>query len=189
MEVRRVVPVAVQEGVDVVPPREPDGLVDDVRMPEGKVDRVVGAERRAERRHLRQRTGLVADPRNDLAIDVAVVLIVPRQPLRRMTGARVETLLVDAIHAGDLDRAPLDQIANGPDQPEVLVLEEVPERGRVPDHRPARIAVPQEIDAAAERRRIPGDVLAIHFVRTFRGRAGTARLRGIIPPLRGVAQR
>src|SRR5438309_1754600 len=150
--------------MDVVLPREADGLVHGVGMAEGEIDGVVRAERRAQRGHLRGRAGPVPDPRDDFPIDVAVVLVVPRQPLGGMTRAGVEALLVDAVHAGDLDRPSLDEIADRADQPEVFVLEEVSERSRVPDHRTTRIAVPEQVHPAAEARRIPGDVLAIHLV-------------------------
>src|SRR6185369_13584218 len=101
---------------------------------------------------------------DDLRVEIAIVLVVPSNPLGRMAALRVEALRVDAVDAGDLERAAVDQVGDGADEAEVLVLEEAARRGRKPDHRTSALAEPEKLHAAAEGRRVPGDVFAVHRV-------------------------
>ena len=184
VEVAELVPVAVEERVDVVLARERHDLVDRIRMPEPEVRRVVRAEGRAERRDASGRLRARPHERHDLVVEVLVVLIVPPDPLGRVLLLRVEALGVHAVHARELDRAALDQVLHRRRQPEVLVLVEAPDRSRKPDHRPAGVAEPEHLHAAAEDRGIPGEIFTVHARKPTKGILRTPQLgRGqAVPP-------
>ena len=107
-------------------PEKATTLSTDVGMAKREVRRVVRAERGAERRHAARALRPRPHERDDLVVEVVVVLVVPADPLGRMPVLRVEALGIDAVHAGELNRTLLDEVADRADQAEVLVLVEAP---------------------------------------------------------------
>src|ERR1700674_4344903 len=74
----------------------------------------------------------------------------------------VEALVVHAVDANDLEPPVFDEIRDRSDEPEVLVLIEAPLRRGKPDHRAAGVPEPEELHRAAQDRRVPFHVLAVH---------------------------
>src|SRR5256885_925171 len=103
-----------------------------------------GAERRAARDRL------AGDARKNLVDDVGLVLEVAPDPLRGRPAVRVPGLPVDAVDADQLDGARLDEVAEPPDQAEVLPLVETAHRRRENQQRPARMTEVENLHLAAE---------------------------------------
>src|SRR4029453_4773653 len=122
VEITKLVPVTVEEGVDVVLAREADDLVDHVGMTESEVRRVIRPEGAAQSREAAGPVRLVAREGDHLRPQVAVVLVVTADAIRGVFLGRVEALGVDAVDATALDAPAIDQIGDRADEAEVLVL-------------------------------------------------------------------
>ncbi len=158
-----VVGVAVREPFDVVEARHREHALHEVRMAQREVDRVVRAEARARRDEERVRVA-VRGEREQLGTQVMVVLLVTDRGVRGMFAAVVPALLVDAVHAEELEPAVLDPVRDLADHAAVLPLEEPAHR--CGEHEDPGAAVPEheQLHVAPERGAVPLVVFAVQAV-------------------------
>src|ERR1700693_5686680 len=149
-------------------------------MAQREVHGVVRPERRSESADLSRRVRFLANPGDDLFDEVAVVLVVASDALRWVLLRGVEALVVHAVDADDLEPSGFHEIADRPDETEILVLIEAPLRGGKPDHRAAGVPEPEDLHSAAQDGRIPLRVLAVHR------RCPPGGVRRVFPALRSV---
>src|SRR5207302_10766358 len=91
------------------------------------------------------------------------VLEVPPDPVSDRTVLRVPGFAVDAVDTDELDRARLNEIAQTPDEAEVLPLVEAAHRGREHEQRPAGMAEVEQLHVSAQGMAGFLDVVPLHL--------------------------
>src|SRR6266446_5585042 len=121
IEIDIVIVIAVEEALDVKGSAHGYARRNHIRMPQGKIQRMITAETAPCHRDLR-RPVFPLQIRQKLVDHIALVLHVPPNPRSRMSALVVPTLAVDAINAEYLDRAPIQLPGQRRDHPCIFIL-------------------------------------------------------------------
>src|SRR5208337_2251323 len=129
VEIDIVIIVAVKEALDVERSAHGNARRNQIRMAQGKIQRVIAAKTASGNGNLRSLV-LPLQVRQKLVGDVTLVLHMPRDACSRRHALVVPALAVDAVHAEQLKRSRFQFPGQRADHSRVFILEKTPHGGR-----------------------------------------------------------
>src|SRR5216683_3551839 len=161
VEVAIVVVVAIEEAPDVERSAHGHARRNHIRMPHGKIQRVIAAKTASRQHHLRGPVPPL-QIRQKLVDDVALVLHMPPDPRSRMGALVVPTLPVDAVHAEHLDRARFEFPAQRADHPRIFILKKTSHGCRKNEDRLPGVPIHQRLHFAPQFVAVLFVIFAVH---------------------------
>src|ERR1700676_1874046 len=161
IEVDIVIVIAVEEALDIEGSAHGHARRNHIRMPQGKIQRMITAETAPRHRDLR-RPVFPLQIRQKLVDHVTLVLQVPPNPRSRMSALVVPTLAVDAIYAEYLDRAPIQLPGQRADHPCIFILKKTAPGCRKNEDRVPGMPEHQRLHVASQFMAILFVIFAVH---------------------------
>src|SRR5882672_768280 len=164
VEVAVVIVVAVQKLLDVIGPTHTDAVRDHVRMLERKIQCLVAPEAAPGYGKLSTFV-LIADQRQNVVEDVALILHVSQDPPARMGALVVPAFEVHAIRAENLKLAAVDFVTEHTNHAPVGIFEKAAHGSREDDQGRTRVAELEHLHLAVQIFAVPAVIFTIHRVK------------------------